>query len=160
MRTVLSAPIAFVVFAFVALLTVACSEGTGTVTATATAPTPEAVEDYEGLVSFMRSRMLDVVEVGEAEIPCLLVNPKVVLANGGTVEIYEYENAETVGIAVRGILPNRFETADVEVEPYFHYYRGNKLVVRYIGDDAEVIAVLESALGPQFAGDSARINCY
>jgi hypothetical protein len=33
-----------------------------------------------------------------------------------------------------------------------HFFRGNRLIVLYVGTDAGVIAPLQRLLGPQFAG--------
>ena len=142
----------------VVLLPAAACSG-GTTSAIANAPQPQAIEDYDDLVSLMYNRNLDFVELGEVQIPCLSVNPKAVLV-GGTVEIWEYEDIETATAAIGRINPTRFEAVLIDVEPYLHYYKGKKLVVRYLGDVPEVIAALESAFGPQFAGDYTGTTCY
>ena len=97
------------------LLAAACSSGTPS--ATSTVLQPQEIEDYDALVSLMYDRDLHLVEMGEIQMPCLLVNPKALFANGGTVEIYEYEDTKTATDAISGINPTRFEAVLVEVEP-------------------------------------------
>ena len=33
-----------------------------------------------------------------------------------------------------------------------HFFKGGKLIVLYLGDDADILSALESVLGEQFAG--------
>ena len=133
------------------MLLVACTRSEPTLFPTPTATRTPLVESYDDLVSLMRDSNLELTEIGGVQMPCLLVNPMAVLVHG-TVEM--------ANIAIGGISPNRFEDVLKDFESYLHYFKRNKLVVRYIGDELEVSAALESALGPQFADDTARINCY
>ena len=120
---------------------------------------------YDNLVRLMRDVGIEVSEVGEIQFHCLLVNPKIVMLRGGMVEIYEYPDDATASEAVVKISPSVFASAlqvtnsRVLIEPYHHVYKGDNLLVRYVGDDDDVLTVLDSALGTQFAGDAGGFIC-
>ena len=121
--------------------------------------------DYDSLLNRLRNDGAEVTEIGEILQTCFLANPKVALVNDGSLEIYEYADTLFAESAFGKITPGTFEAqlntakTTTATELYLHFYKGDRLLVRYMGNDPLVLAALESALGPQFADDVSGIKC-
>ena len=74
--------------------------------------------------------------------------------DGESVQVFEYDSAETmesdaVLVASDG---GSIGTSMVTLVATPHFYKKGRILVLYIGDNAETLELLESVLGPQFAG--------
>lgn len=74
--------------------------------------------------------------------------------NGETVQVFEYDSAETmesdaVLVSADG---GSIGTSMVNWVATPHFYKKGRILVLYLGDTAETLELLESVLGPQFAG--------
>lgn len=74
--------------------------------------------------------------------------------NGADVQVFEYESAEEMENEASQVSPDggSIGTSMVTRVDVPHFYKANRIIVLYVGNDASVLDVLESALGPQFAG--------
>lgn len=142
-------------------------EPTSTVAPTATVlpATPEAtipspashggpVADYVSLVEALQAAGA-AVEPGD-QVQQEFFGPvgQIIRVNGVDVQIFEYPDAtaaeaDATRVSDDGGSIGTTMVAWVEAP---HFYRAGKLIVLYVGTDTEVIALLDSVLGPQFAG--------
>jgi hypothetical protein len=112
------------------------------------------VEDYVSLIDNLRASGATVEPVGEVEQAFFSVTGHVITVNGNDVQVFEYADAEAAEADAALVAPDggSVGTTMVTWVATPHFYRTGKLIVLYVGDDSGVTAVLESALGPQFAG--------
>ena len=130
--------------------------------ATSSEETGKTKVTYGGLVEALRDSGLNLAEVGKVKpMPCFIAPPKAAVVGGGTLEVYEYGDAESADTAASQISPAYFEARPAAEQnlPSTTFYRRKTILVKYLGSDAQVTAVLESALGTPFAGDSSAVRC-
>lgn len=70
------------------------------------------------------------------------------------MQIFEYETAEAMEadaaqVALDG---GSIGTSMVTWVATPHFYKAGRILVLYVGDDQAILDLLESAIGPQFAG--------
>lgn len=85
----------------------------------------------------------------------ILHAPGVLLkVNGATVQVYEYPDEAAAQEAIAPIAPDGsgIGPALIDWMESPHFFSTGRIVVLYIGDDPDVYAALEAALGPQVAG--------
>lgn len=83
-----------------------------------------------------------------------------VRANDETITVYEYTNDTSKDVEASSISPDgtTYTTkGKVIVEDYaaplsIHFYKGQNLIVKYVGNNTEIISSLGKAYGNQFAG--------
>ena len=74
--------------------------------------------------------------------------------NGESVQVFEYDSAETMesDAVLVDADGSSIGTSMVTWIATPHFYKKGRILVLYIGDNAETLGILESVLGPQFAG--------
>lgn len=74
--------------------------------------------------------------------------------NGESVQVFEYDSAETMesDAVLVDADGSSIGTSMVTWIATPHFYKKGRLLVLYIGDHAETLEILASVLGPQFAG--------
>ena len=74
--------------------------------------------------------------------------------NGADVQDFEYESEEAMEGEAAQVAPDggSIGTTMVTWVDVPHFYKAGRIIVLYVGSDAEVLSLLESVLGPQFAG--------
>jgi hypothetical protein len=90
----------------------------------------------------------DVVETIPPGSSLFGVPATLVRVPGGELFIFEFASAAEVDAAVARV---PFILATTTFPPGPHFYRGNRVIVLYVGMDAGVISALERLLGPAFA---------
>ncbi len=129
----------------------------------AATPGPEAAEIITNLASFraaLEARDLEVETEEPLEQPFLnatSVTRLLVTGNAfsglAELQIYEYAGADRLAEDVSQITPDgNLETVMITWIATPHFFCGERLIVLYLGDDKEVIALLTELFGPQFAG--------
>ena len=147
-----------------ALLILAASCGEASPEPTETQRESAGGSDYENLVTLLRDNKLDVTELGRVKTLCFIVEPAALIVDGGTIEVYEYSDTESAAVALAKISPNLVEPeglpeAMVEDFSYVHYYKAQRLLVRYLGTSPVLEELLESALGTEFANGNSSNRC-
>jgi hypothetical protein len=71
-----------------------------------------------------------------------------ITVNGGEVYVYEFASAAETEAAVRR-LPQILAVTLFPVGP--HFYRGDRMIVLYVGTDPATLALFERLLGPEIA---------
>jgi hypothetical protein len=80
--------------------------------------------------------------------------------NNETILIYHYLNDTSRSIEANSISPDGTTyttTGNVRVEDYagklhVHFYSGPNVIIKYVGNNTEIISTLEKEYGNQFAG--------
>lgn len=113
-----------------------------------------AVEDYASLVAALESAGA-AVESGDPVLqPFFTPEGQIITVNGQAVQLFEYATAaeaaaEAELVSADGSSVGTSIMAWIDTP---HFYQGGRLIVLYIGSDAAALSLLESVLGPQFAG--------
>ena len=142
-------------------------EATVTVAPTATAAPPTdtpvplgtashggPVRDYVSLVDNLHAAGATVEPAGEVEQDFFSPVGYIIKVNGADVQVFEYPDAaaaeaEAALVADDGGSIGTTMVTWIEAP---HFYQHERLIVLYVGEDSAVTALLESVLGPQFAG--------
>ena len=74
--------------------------------------------------------------------------------NGESVQVFEYDSAETMesDAVLVDADGGSIGTSMVSWVATPHFYKKGRILVLYVGDNAETLGLLESVLGAQFAG--------
>ncbi len=114
------------------------------------------ITDYVSLIDNLRQAGATVEPAGELTQPFFSVNGRVIVVNGGDVQVFEYADAAAAEAEAALVSPDGSSvgTSMIGWVAPPHFYRAEKLIVLYVGDSETVTDVLESVLGQQFAGRS------
>ncbi|MFU8795964.1 MAG: hypothetical protein ACNA7X_01525 [Dehalococcoidia bacterium] len=134
---------------------------------------PPPVTDYSTLLQYLRDSGASVEEIGEPrfftvpgrrvtegehESLVFTVPGRHVTVNANNIGVYEFENAEAMEAEASYVIPSGHgidrEGLSVRISwttpPRF--YKEGRIIVIYIGDDPQMISLLEDLLGKPFAG--------
>ena len=152
----------FTILFFSLVLLTACNSGTATALPTDVLPNntadiePKATSasDDHSLINKLRIAGASVDSAGEIEQPFFSVTGQVIIVNGGDVQIFEYRDGSTANAEAALVSPDgsSIGTSMVSWIGTPHFYQADKIIVLYVGDSPAVLEVLETVLGPQFAG--------
>ena len=144
----------WIVLLLVCVLAVSgCAKNSLTVSPAASTE-PLAVEEQVTLISALEGSGAT-VEIGEPVSQVFFSTEGTLLkVKGADVQVFEYESAEEMENEASQVSPDggSIGTSMVTWVDVPHFYKANRIIVLYVGNDASVLDVLESALGPQFAG--------
>jgi len=139
----------FAVLLLVATLVVACGSG---------APAADShggpVTDYASLVDALRAQGATIEPNGDVSQPFFTVEGQVIGANGQDIQVFEYADEAAADVEAELLAPDGSSVGTTMVtwvgSP--HFYAAGRLIVLYVGDGATTLDLLETVLGPQFAG--------
>lgn len=117
---------------------------------------PDSDESLEaqGLAEALAAAGATVGQESEIEQPFFSVPGQVLTINGESVQVFEYADAAQADAEAAQVSPDGSSigtTMATWIGPP-HFYRSERLIVLYVGEDQSVIELLETVLGPQFAG--------
>lgn len=112
------------------------------------------VTDYPSLVKNLRALGAGAAVAGDVEQPFFSVTGKMIKVHGEDVQVFQYANASA---ADGEAAPISRDGMSVGTRKIFwvgppHFFKKEKLLVLYVGDNAKVLKTLETALSQQFAG--------
>ena len=110
--------------------------------------------DYHSLIDAIKSRGLLVQEVETLEDSFFSVPTKVISVSGINLQVYEFDTQLELEIAKELVSPDGTEIG-LSVIRWIdvpHFYNQGKIIVQYIGNNPEILSLLDSLLGKQFAG--------
>ncbi len=112
------------------------------------------VTDYVSLIDNLRAAGATVEPTGEVSQPFFSVTGKIIVVNGGDVQVFEYADAAVAEAEAALVSPDGSSvgTSMIGWVASPHFYKADRLIVLYVGDSTDVISVLEAELGQQFAG--------
>ena len=122
---------------------------------------PTQITDMSSLIAKMAAENVPLemqsggVVVRGMSQPFFSVDAQVLSAFGEDVQVFEYDSYENALTEVdqSGLMPDgQFQTVMVAWTSTPHFYQTESLIVLYVGDNSDIIAMLEDLLGPQIAG--------
>ncbi len=114
----------------------------------------KTVSDYSSLVEALKAVGVKVEPSDPVSQTFLGPEGQGLKVNGQDLQVFEYPDEEAVKHDAEMIAPDGGSTSTTMITwvDTPHFYRSGKLIVLYVGSDAGTIQLLESLLGPQFAG--------
>lgn len=95
------------------------------------------------------------VELGDSvEQPFFAVKGEILKVNGVDVQVFEYESAEAMEADAAQVSADggSVGTSMMMWMATPHFFKSDRVLALYVGDDAAILDLLKSALGEQFAG--------
>jgi hypothetical protein len=112
------------------------------------------VADYASLLDGLRAAGVSVKPDGEVDQPFFSVKGMAIEVHGEDVQVFQYSNAAAAD--AQAALVSRDGGAVGTTKVHWmgppHFYKKEKLLVLYIGDNEKMLKTLEAVLGRQFAG--------
>ena len=112
--------------------------------------------DYSSLIDAIQSRgvLVDLIDEIASEISSFSVPIKVISVGGADVQVFEFQSESDAKTASLTVSKDGTEigTSIIRWIDTPHFYTNGKLIVLYVGHNPEVVDLLESFLGKQFAG--------
>lgn len=100
----------------------------------------------------LRAAGAEVDSVGSFSGAYFTGQPVLLRVNGVDIQLYEYTDPNKAVKEARESAPDGELIIPAEWIATPHFYLFNRIIVQYLGDDPDMIALLDSLLGPQFAG--------
>lgn len=115
---------------------------------------PQPATGYASVLDHLRAAGLGAEPGEEVEQPFLAVTGRMIQIRGEDVQVFTYPDpaaasAQAARISLDGTTVG---TAKIHWIGPPHFYKQGALLVLYVGDDAQILRALESALGRPFAG--------
>jgi len=114
------------------------------------------VTDYSSLVDAISSRgvLVESIEEIAAESSSFSVPIKVISVGGADIQVFEFQSESDAKTASLTVSKDGTEigTSIIKWIDTPHFYTNGKLIVLYVGHNPEIVNLLESFLGKQFAG--------
>lgn len=112
------------------------------------------VIDFQSLVSAIKSRGLAVEQIEKIDDSAFKVPIQVISVGGMDLQVYEFDSESDVSIA-KEIVSSDGTEIGLSIIRWMdapHFYSQGKIIVQYIGHNPEMLNLLDSFLGNQFAG--------
>jgi hypothetical protein len=111
------------------------------------------VTDYVSLVDTLRAAGATVEPKTELEQPFFSVKGQMITVNGNDVQVYEYQDADAADAEAQLVSPDgsTVGTTKITFVAPPHYYKAGKLIVLYVGQNGDLLDLLEDVLGSPFA---------
>ena len=122
---------------------------------------PAQITDMSSLIATMVGENVPLqmenggVVAGILSQPFFSVDAQVLNAHGEDIQVFEYDSREDAltDVDESGLTPEgQFETIMVTWMGTPHFYQTGSLIVLYVGDNSDIVTLLEDLLGPQIAG--------
>lgn len=112
------------------------------------------VTDYDSLIMALQSRGLEVKLIEEINDSMFIVPTKVISVAKTEIQVYEFDSESSTKDAKDTISDDGTQIGmnSVRWMDSPHFYSKGKIIVQYIGHNPEILSLLNSFLGKQFAG--------
>jgi len=112
------------------------------------------VTDYDSLVDSIKARGILVELIDELEDSSFSVPIKVISVGGADVQVFEFQNESDAQASSLTVSEDGTEigTSIIRWIDTPHFYIKGKIIVLYVGQNPEIMNLLDSILGKQFAG--------
>ena len=112
------------------------------------------VTDQASLLSKLRAAGASIEVVGEVDQPFLSITGTMIKLQGEDVQVFQYSSAAEM--EAQAALISRDGTAVGTRKIHWidapHFFKQERVLVLYVGNDEKVQEALKAVLGPQFAG--------
>jgi hypothetical protein len=114
-----------------------------------------SVTDYPSLIRSLRALGGGVTAVGDVDQPFFSITGRMIRVHGEDVQVFQYANAAAADAEAAPISRDgrAVGTRRIQWIGSPHFFKREKLLVLYVGDNAKVLGSLEAVLGRQFAGE-------
>jgi len=112
------------------------------------------VTDYSSLITAIKSRGLLVDEIEIIDDSFFSVPTKVISVSGIDLQVYEFNTKSDMETAMKIVSSDGTEIglSMIRWRDVPHFYSQDQIIVQYIGQNPEILNLLDSLLGKQFAG--------
>ncbi len=113
----------------------------------------EACLNLESLIETLQQEGLTVEKAGEIDQPFFSVKGQILQVNGGTLQVFEYEDLATTMREAATVSPNATSVGNTQVAwvDTPHFYHNGKMIIIYLGNDEELKQTFEKTIGYTFA---------
>ena len=114
----------------------------------------EPPKDYTSFIADLTAAGAVIETAGEVTQPFFSVKGHVITVNDGRVEVFGYRSPLRANAEAARVSPDGYSIGTTQVFwiARSHFYKTGNLIILYVGDSDAVRNVLESVVGPQFAG--------
>jgi len=122
--------------------------------AASTAIQTAAVQDLNGLMAALQTAGLTVEAAGAVSQPLFSVPGQSVTVNGQELQVYVFDTAEAMEAAAAQVSADG-STVGTTMPTWTsapHFYKADRLLVVFVGQDQKILDILSGAFGSQFAG--------
>lgn len=133
----------------------ACAQANPSNSSTGGSTRPEiVVEDQASLLLALEQAGASAEAVDTVEQVFFAPQGSIIAVNGVDVQVFEYESGQAMEAEAALVAPDggSIGTNMVTWIDAPHFYKAGRIIVLYVGSDPATIELLESLLGPQFAG--------
>lgn len=112
------------------------------------------VTDYPSLIKSLRALGAGATAVGKVDQPFFSITGRMIKVHGEDVQVFQYANAAAANAEAAPISRDgrAVGTRKIHWIGSPHFFKKEKLLVLYVGDNDKVLGSLEAVLGQQFAG--------
>ncbi|MFH0343847.1 MAG: hypothetical protein ACHBNF_17390 [Chromatiales bacterium] len=112
------------------------------------------VTDYPSLIDNLRAAGIIVKPEGEVVQPFFSVKGKIIKVGGEDVQVFQYSHETETDAQAIQVSPDGSTVGTTKIHWFGppHFYKREKLLVLYVGDNEKVLKALEDVLGQQVAG--------
>jgi hypothetical protein len=112
-------------------------------------------KEYARLIAKLRAQGARASSTGErVRQPFFSVSGRIMKINNENIQVFEYSNPATTQSQAKRVSPNG-KTIGATKPSWMstpHFFKSNKLIIIYVGDDQVILRILRAELGEQFAG--------
>ena len=115
---------------------------------------PLIVEDQASFLAALRAEGATAEVVDSISQDFFNVEGQIITVNGADVQVFEYESAEAMENEASQVAPDggSIGTSMLTWIDTPHFYKTGRIIVIYIGSDEKILNLLQTVIGPQFAG--------
>ena len=107
--------------------------------------------DYDGLINALQAAGATVDQPRDTvSQPFLSVGAQIIKVNSEDVQVFEYADAIAAETDANQMANNNTTMISWIAPP--HFYLADKLIILYVGDNADIITVLDNLVGSQIDG--------
>jgi len=112
------------------------------------------VRDHVSLVDTLRGQGLTVEPTGPISQPFFSMPGQTLRVNGQDIQVFEFEDSTSTESQEKEISTDGMSVGNTAIQWISppHFFATGKIIVLYLGTDAELLKNLETALGKQIAG--------
>lgn len=113
-----------------------------------------AVQDYVSFVDNLRAKGLTVEPAGTVDQPFFVPEANIVKANDQEIQVFEFLSVAEADSTAETISQDGSSVGTsmmMWVGPP-HFYKAERIIVLYVGEDEGITSILTDVLGPQVAG--------
>lgn len=115
---------------------------------------PQGGQDNAGFIAALEGEGATVEEGEPITQPFFSPEGNTYKVNGADIQVFEYPDEDAMENEASQVAPDggSVGTSMVSWMDTPHFYKAGRIIILYVGNDPAVLGLLESTIGPQFAG--------